>query len=216
MSLRNFRCRYCGNNYYSKAARARHWRKFPHHESASARDRGAGLVVALLIAICLGGFNIDALAQPQTIETTREDAIEWTCEDAAGTILSNHTRQDKAQSACTNRALADPGTPYFFRPSAYRVVATPGGTGNVPGSAALTWVPTTQNSDGSPADIAGYRVLYWVAPAAASQVVYIADPTADSYTVSGLTPATWSFYVTAIDTQGRESAPSNTATKVVN
>jgi hypothetical protein len=58
-----------------------------------------------------------------TVTSTRIDAVEWTCRDATGAVLSGHTRQDKAQEACTNLALASLGTPFEIRPSGYRLVA---------------------------------------------------------------------------------------------
>lgn len=58
-----------------------------------------------------------------TVSSTRIDAAEWTCRDAAGVILSSHTRQDTAQTACTNLALKNPGKVYELRPSGYRISA---------------------------------------------------------------------------------------------
>lgn len=58
-----------------------------------------------------------------TVSSTRIESAEWTCRDIAGNILSSHTRQDKAEEACLNRALAALDTPFEVRPSGYRWVA---------------------------------------------------------------------------------------------
>jgi hypothetical protein len=60
---------------------------------------------------------------PPTVTSTRIESAEWTCRDSSGAILTSHTRQDKAQESCTNRALAAPGTVFELRPSGYRIVA---------------------------------------------------------------------------------------------
>jgi hypothetical protein len=87
----------------------------------------------------LGGYTIPAqIGDPPTplpacippavlpasaVLSTRIESAEWTCRDSAGAILSSHTRQDKAQESCTNRALAAPGVAFEIRPSGYRIVA---------------------------------------------------------------------------------------------
>lgn len=58
-----------------------------------------------------------------TVTSTRIEAAEWTCRDATGAVLSSHVRQDKAQEACTNLALANVGLSYEMRPSGYRISA---------------------------------------------------------------------------------------------
>jgi putative Ig domain-containing protein len=83
------------------------------------------------------------------------------------------------------------------------------------GAATLSWTPPTQNTDGTPlTDLAGYRV-YW----GTSQGNYPNQKDVNgggtSSIVDSLTPATYYFVVTALDTAGNESTYSNVATKVV-
>lgn len=77
------------------------------------------LIPVLLFALCIA----HAQGQP-TLSSTRVEAAEWTCRDQSGAVLSSHTRQDKAQEACSNRALATPGAVFEMRPSGYRIAAT--------------------------------------------------------------------------------------------
>jgi hypothetical protein len=83
------------------------------------------------------------------------------------------------------------------------------------GSALLSWTPPTQNTDGSAlTNLSGYRV-YW----GTSQGNYTNSTTIgnglSSYVVDQLTPATWYFALTAVNSTGAESAYSNIATKQV-
>jgi hypothetical protein len=83
------------------------------------------------------------------------------------------------------------------------------------GSAMLSWNPPTQNTDGTPlSNLAGYRV-YW----GTSQGNYTNSATISaglaSYVVEQLTPATWYFALTAVNSAGAESAYSNVASKQV-
>jgi hypothetical protein len=97
-------------------------------------------------------------------------------------------------------------------PKAYALVCTwPGDT-----QALLTWTPPTQNTDNTPlTNLAGYRINWGTSSTALTQVVQVANPAATSYTITGLTVATWFFGIKAYTTQGAESALSNIASKVV-
>jgi hypothetical protein len=65
-----------------------------------------------------------------TVVSNRVEPESWTCRDEAGVIISSHQRQDKAQEACTNQAIAallagsaQQSPPFEMRSSAYRIVA---------------------------------------------------------------------------------------------
>ena len=83
--------------------------------------------------------------------------------------------------------------------------ATPG-----MGTARLSWVAPTQNSDGSAlTNLAGYNIYYGTDSSALTQTIQVANAAALSYIVSGLaTGTTWYFAVTSYTTGGQESAPS--------
>lgn len=91
-----------------------------------------------------------------------------------------------------------------------QVVATAGG------SMALRWAPPTENTDGTPlTDLAGYKVHWGPAEGTYTNSVTINNPGLSSYVVEQLTPATWYFTVTAINSDGAESGHSNVASKHV-
>jgi Fibronectin type III domain len=82
--------------------------------------------------------------------------------------------------------------------------------------AKLSWTPPTLNTDGSPLnDLAGYKVLYGSSPGNYTHELAITDPSATSFTVTGLAPGTWYFAMKAVDTAGNESGPSGEAWKTI-
>jgi hypothetical protein len=86
------------------------------------------------------------------------------------------------------------------------------------GSAAATvnWVAPTRNTDGTTlSDLASFKVIYGRSASDLSSTKAVSDPRATSTVLSGLTAGTWYFAVRAVNSAGRESAPSNTATKTI-
>lgn len=83
----------------------------------------------------------------------------------------------------------------------------------VTGSVTLSWLPPTENVDGSPSmDLAGFKILYGPANGGFQQVIDIPNPGVVTYVVEGLTAGTYSFVTTAYAASGLESDHSNTVT----
>jgi hypothetical protein len=85
------------------------------------------------------------------------------------------------------------------------------------GSAVVTLVPPTQNTDGSVlTDLAGMRIYYGASSSTLTQVVQLPGATASmSYTVSNLASGTWYFGATAYTTTGAESSLSAVASQAI-
>jgi hypothetical protein len=84
------------------------------------------------------------------------------------------------------------------------------------GSATLSWMPPTQNADGTVlADLSGYKVYYGRSAGALDQIVTLDNPGLSSYVIENLSPATWYFAMTSYNSQGLESNRSATASKTV-
>jgi hypothetical protein len=84
------------------------------------------------------------------------------------------------------------------------------------GSATLTWTPPTQNTDGTALNnLAGYKVYWGTSAGSYTKSVTVNNPGLATYVVDQLTPATWYFAVTAVNSAGVESAFSNVASKQV-
>jgi hypothetical protein len=86
----------------------------------------------------------------------------------------------------------------------------------VSGSAQLSWVPPTTNTNGTAlTDLQGFIINYGSSPSDLSQTVDIDSASTTDYTVQGLGAGTWYFTVTAYTTSGTQSAPSDVASKTI-
>jgi hypothetical protein len=84
------------------------------------------------------------------------------------------------------------------------------------GSASLTWVAPTQNTDGSTlSNLAGYRIVYGNSSSALDQTIDVTNPGLTSYVVDDLGAGTWYFAVKAYTSTNAESAISNVASKTI-
>jgi len=78
------------------------------------------------------------------------------------------------------------------------------------GSATLSWVAPTTNTDGTPlTDLAGYIINYGTSSGTLNQQITVSSATATGYTVTGLASGTWYFTVTAYTSVNTQSAPSD-------
>ncbi|HEY8518831.1 MAG TPA: putative Ig domain-containing protein [Gammaproteobacteria bacterium] len=74
----------------------------------------------------------------------------------------------------------------------------------------LTWLPPTQNEDGSElTDLAGYVIRYGEKSGVYTENIVLEDPELASYVVEGLVPGTYYFVIAAFNSEGTESRNSN-------
>jgi YVTN family beta-propeller protein len=84
------------------------------------------------------------------------------------------------------------------------------------GTATLSWVAPTKNTNGAPlTDLAGYTIYYGNSPGAITQTIQLADASATSYVVSNLSPGTYYFAVAANATDGTQSTNSVLGSKTI-
>jgi hypothetical protein len=84
------------------------------------------------------------------------------------------------------------------------------------GTATLSWLPPTQNTDGSSlTDLTGFQVLYGHSPDDLSESVTLTNPSLNSYVVENLSSGTWYFTVVALNSAGVSSPLSNLASKTI-
>jgi hypothetical protein len=89
-------------------------------------------------------------------------------------------------------------------------------SGTATGSVTLNWTPPTRNEDGSQlTDLAAYRIHWSRDGDASSKSSRINNPSVTRFVVENLTPGTYEFAATAINSAGVESRLSNSITKVV-
>lgn len=84
------------------------------------------------------------------------------------------------------------------------------------GTVTLSWMPPTQNDDGSALkDLAGYRIYLGRDPDEMSRVIVLNNPGLTRHVVDGLSPATWHFAMSSFNRKGQESRRSATVSKQV-
>lgn len=77
------------------------------------------------------------------------------------------------------------------------------------GTVTLSWLPPTQQVDGSPiGELSGYRLLFGQASREYSQAIDVDNPGITRYTIDGLGSGDWYFAIQTIDAQGLISDPS--------
>jgi len=80
---------------------------------------------------------------------------------------------------------------------------------NSSGNVTLSWLPPTENADGSPLlNLKGYKVHYGAASKDYSKSVEVPNPGLTSYVVENLTAGKYYFAITTYNTEGRESSLS--------
>jgi hypothetical protein len=84
------------------------------------------------------------------------------------------------------------------------------------GTASLSWMPPSANSDGSALlDLSGFVVLYGSSPTELTQTISIDNPSVTTYVVENLTSGTWYFAVQAANSSGARSELSSVASKTI-
>jgi hypothetical protein len=85
------------------------------------------------------------------------------------------------------------------------------------GSVTLNWSPPTENTDGSPlTDLAGYRLYFGKNSRQYDNEIQIDSPGITTYVVDNLSPDTYYFAATAVNSEGMESPYSGEAVRTVN
>ena len=129
-----------------------------------------------------------------------------------GTVVSPVSTAAATSAANTAGAASSaPGTTSSSAP------ATPS---NAPaatsGSATLSWIPPTQNLDGSPiTDLSGYHIYYGTNADALTSTITVNGGSSSTYTVSGLSAGTYYFSVVAYNAEGVDSPESNLESKTI-
>jgi Fibronectin type III domain len=94
-------------------------------------------------------------------------------------------------------------------------------TSNLPsassGAVTLNWTPPTENVDGTPiTNLSGYDIHYGTSSGDYTQTVSVASPGIATYVVDNLTPGTYYFSVSAVESDGSESPLSSEVSATVN
>ena len=94
--------------------------------------------------------------------------------------------------------------------------STPAPTPPTVGNASLSWVPPTENEDGTAlVDLTGYRIYYGTNSSSLDRVITINNVGTTRYVVDNLTSGTYYFGIRAFNRAGTESAMSGIASKTI-
>jgi hypothetical protein len=84
------------------------------------------------------------------------------------------------------------------------------------GRATVSWMPPSQNTDGTAlTDLAGFVITYGDSADNLSQSIAVDNPSVTTYVVENLTNGTWHFAVQAVNARGVASFNSGLATKTI-
>lgn len=84
------------------------------------------------------------------------------------------------------------------------------------GSVTLSWTPPSENEDGSQlTNLSGYRIYWGRTGESYGEPVRINNPSVTRFVVEGLTPGSYEFVATAVNSAGTESRLSNAITRTV-
>ena len=112
-------------------------------------------------------------------------------------------------AGCNNDVVSAGGTP------------TPVTSGTPPpgsssGVATLSWAAPTENTDGSVLqNLSGYVIHYGLSADDMTSTITISNPGITTYVVDNLAAGTYFFSLSAMTTNGSQSAPSNVATTTI-
>ena len=81
----------------------------------------------------------------------------------------------------------------------------------------ISWTNPAVSSDDGPAyEIAGYDIYCWAEGGKYTKSIHIGDPSVTYYVIEDVAPRTYSCAVSAVTTDGRESALSNVVATTLN
>jgi hypothetical protein len=84
------------------------------------------------------------------------------------------------------------------------------------GSALISWMPPTQNTDGSSlTDLAGYKIYYGTSSSNYTKIETISNPGLSSFLVENLGATDWFFSMTAYNSSGIESSYSSEVSTII-
>jgi hypothetical protein len=147
------------------------------------------------------GFSIENRPAWATFDTTTG---RLSGKPAAGDVGSYAGIRIVANDASNSTGLS----PFSIQVSAPAAAA---GTG----AATLSWVPPTENTDGTAVSLRGYELRFGRSANELDQSVTLSNPSLNTYVVENLAAGTWFFALVAVSAEGISSRQSNVASKTI-
>ena len=162
-------------------------------------------------------------ANPSTVNNGAASTLSWSATNAtsctasggwSGSQAISGSESTSALSATTAYTLSCTGTGGTTVQSA--TVTVTASTTAPTGTATLSWVPPTENTDGTAVTtLTGYHIYYGTSQGELTQSIAASGATTTSYEITGLSSGTWYFAVAADAADGSESAQSDVGSKTI-
>jgi len=180
----------------------------------SCAGNGTTVAKTATVTVTGGTATVGISANPQGVARNGSSTLSWTSAGVTSCSASGAWTGTKATAGSQSVGPLSQDSTYTLTCS--------GTAGNAVAmttitlrEAVLSWQAPTKNVDGSAlTNLAGYKVYYGNGPRTYTQTVSISGASTLQRTIA-LTPGTWYFAVSAIDSQGVESAKSGEVSKVV-
>jgi len=181
----------------------------------SCNGPGGGAVTRTTVNIAAGASpSVQLTANPPGVAPGGTTTLTWSSTNATSCTASGGWSGSKALSGSETSAAINADQTYRLTCSGANGNAVSATTVTLR-NAVLTWTAPTQNVDGTPlTNLAGYKVYAGTASRSYGTPANISGAGTTTYTTS-LTPGTWYFAISAVDSTGAESAKSNEVSKTV-
>jgi hypothetical protein len=163
--------------------------------------------------------SVTLSASPQTVASGGKTVLTWTSTNTTS-CAANWTTSDATAGQQTTAALS--ATTIFSITCSNGAGSTAQGSVTVTvtpvttGTATLSWVAPTKNTNGTPVTtLTGYVISYGNSASDLTHSVSVGGGSTTTYEVTGLTTGTWYFAVAAVAADGTTSTPSAVGSKTI-
>jgi trimeric autotransporter adhesin len=182
---------------------------------------GGSASQSVTVTVSAAPPTVSLSAGPASVARGGSSTLTWTSTNATactasggwtGSLATGGAKATGAINATTTYTLSCAGTGGTATQSAI-VAVTTSSTG---GTATVTWVPPTINTDGTPVtNLSGYTIYYGNSQSDLTQSAVVSGAATLSYEITGLASGTWYFAVAADAADGTQSAMSNVGSKTL-
>jgi Putative Ig domain len=123
-----------------------------------------------------------------------------------GALSGTPAVKDEGTTGHIGIAASNGSSTASLTPFTIRISAPSGGTG----TASISWIAPTENTDGTPVtDLAGYHLYYGTNASELTETITVQGAASINYVFSDLDPGTYYFAIVAYNSAGTDSGKSN-------
>jgi hypothetical protein len=164
-------------------------------------------------------------ANPSSVKSGARSTLNWSSSNATSCIASGGwnghegtlgSQTTAALAVTTKFTLTCSGSAGYASQSATITVGAASNPGGGTGTATLSWVAPTLNTNGSElTTLTGYHIYYGSSANALTQSIAITNAANTTYEVTNLASGTWYFAIAADSADGTESGMSTVGSKTL-